>query len=270
MVMMRSFPERPWFILLTAAFLICGAMMISTVLRPSIPSLCPIPPASSDLRPAILHYATSSIVPQQSLSEIRLSFDVLRSISPCNFLVFGLGHDSIMWTSFNPSGTTVFLEEDPKWTQSVLQSAPDLTAHTVRYPTHLSDADHLLQSYKSEPSCLPPHAYLKDNHRCPLALADLPSSIYDREWDLIMIDAPRGYFNEAPGRMGAIWSAAVMARSRTRPGDTHVFLHDVDRKVEKTFAMEFLCKKYLVGGTGRIWHFKIPSAKNYTSATQFC
>ncbi|KAJ0988847.1 hypothetical protein J5N97_007203 [Dioscorea zingiberensis] len=241
---MRPFPERPWFILLAAAFLIGCALVISTVLRPSVPSLlCSIPSTGADLRPAILHYATSSIVPQQTISEIRLSYDVLRAISPCNLLVFGLGRDSIMWSSFNPAGTTVFLEEDPKWTQSVLESAPDLTAYTVRYPTHLSDSDRLLRSYKSEPLCLPPRAYLKGNHRCPLALPDLPSSIYDREWDLIMIDAPRGYFNEAPGRMGAIWSAAVMARARTRAGDTHVFLHDVDRKVEKEFAMEFLCKK---------------------------
>ncbi|KAJ0988844.1 hypothetical protein J5N97_007200 [Dioscorea zingiberensis] len=257
-------------ILLTAAFLIGGALVISTVLRPSVPShLSSIPCTCADLRPAILHYATSSSVPLQTISEIRLTYDVLRAISPCNLLVFGLGHDSIMWSSFNPSGTTVFLEDSPNWTQSVLESAPDLTAHTVRYTTHVSDADRLLESYKSEPSCLPPHAYLKGNHRCPLALPDLPSSIYDREWDLIMIDAPKGYFNEAPGRMSPIWSAAVMARARTRAGDTHVFLHNVDRKIEEGFAMEFLCKKYLVGEAGRIWHFKIPPAKDGRS-TRFC
>jgi hypothetical protein len=30
-------------------------------------------------------------------------------------LVFGLGHDSPLWHALNPSGVTVFLEEDPEW-----------------------------------------------------------------------------------------------------------------------------------------------------------
>ncbi|CAN6929751.1 unnamed protein product, partial [Brassica oleracea var. botrytis] len=50
-----------------------------------------------------------------------------------------------------------------------------------------------------------------------------------------------GYFAaEAPGRMAAIYSAAVMARNRKKPGITHVFLHDVNRnrRVEKTFDEE--------------------------------
>lgn len=80
----------------------------------------------------------------------------------------------------------------------------------------------------------------------------------------MMIDAPKGYFAEAPGRMAAIFSAAVMARDRKGSGVTHVFLHDVDRKVEKVFAEEFLCRKYLVKGVGRLWHFQIPPKGNRT------
>ncbi|KAK9272016.1 hypothetical protein L1049_002385 [Liquidambar formosana] len=222
---------------------------------------------------AILHYATTRIVPQQSLAEITISFDVLQSLSPCNFLVFGLGHDSLMWSSFNPEGTTLFLEEDPRWVQTILKKAPNLRAHTVNYRTHLSEADRLLSSYKSNPSCLPPNVRLKDNTRCKLALTGLPDELYDTEWDLIMIDAPRGYFAEAPGRMGAIFSAAVMARARMRPGVTHVFLHDVNRRVEKVFAEEFLCRKYLVKAVGRLWHFEIPHAANVSDGgrgSAFC
>lgn len=86
-----------------------------------------------------------------------------------------------------------------------------------------------------------------------------------------MIDAPRGYFDDAPGRMGAIYSAAVMARQRKKPGVTHVFLHDVDRKVEKAYAEEFLCRKYLKKAVGRLWHFEIPPAENVTdSNVRFC
>ncbi|KAE8724547.1 Glucuronoxylan 4-O-methyltransferase 3 [Hibiscus syriacus] len=221
---------------------------------------------------AIIHYATSRIVPQQSFKEISVTFDVLKKRSPCNFLVFGLGYDSLMWTSINPNGNTIFLEEDPKWVQTVLKDAPSLHAHPVKYRTQLKEANALLSHYRSEKNCFPSKAYLRGNRKCKLALTGFPDEFYDTEWDLIMIDAPRGYFPTAPGRMAAIFSAAVMARNRKGPGMTHVFLHDVDRKVEKTFAEEFLCRKYLVKAVGRLWHFEIPSAASISShgGAQFC
>ncbi|KZV28189.1 glucuronoxylan 4-O-methyltransferase 2-like [Dorcoceras hygrometricum] len=209
---------------------------------------------------AIRHYATSRVVPQQSFNEITLSFDVLAKTAPCNFLVFGLGHDSLMWASLNPGGTTLFLEEDPKWVQTVLKDTPSLTADTVKYRTQLSEADELLRHYRQEPDCSAKKSFLRGNEKCRLALNMLSDKVYDTEWDLIMVDAPRGYFAEAPGRMAAIYSAAVMARNRKKPGVTHVFLHDVDRKVEKQYAEKFLCRKFLVKATGRLWHFEIPPA----------
>ncbi|KAI4336576.1 hypothetical protein L6164_015088 [Bauhinia variegata] len=278
------FLERPWFVVVALAGLIGGGFLISTWIRTSDGFLlCPLVSAKGrvsenyDTKPlqlkAILHYATSTIVPQQSISEISITLDVLKSVGrPCNFLVFGLGHDSLMWASFNSGGTTIFLEEDPKWVQNVLKDAPNLHAHTVQYRTQLQQADDLLSSYLSEPNCLPSNAYLRGNRQCKLALENLPEEVYDKEWDLIMIDAPRGYFPEAPGRMAAIFSAAVMSRNRKGSGGTHVFLHDVDRKVEKVFAEEFLCKKFLVNGSGRLWHFEIPSAYNTSrsNAARFC
>ncbi|KAL0327376.1 UNVERIFIED_CONTAM: putative methyltransferase [Sesamum angustifolium] len=217
---------------------------------------------------AIRHYATSQVVPQQSLGEVTVSFDVLKAIAPCNFLVFGLGHDSLMWAALNPRGRTLFLEEDPKWYQAVLKDAPALEAETVAYRTQLSEADELLQHYRTEPLCSPANSFLRGNSKCRLALNMLSDKVYDTEWDLIMIDAPRGYFPEAPGRMAAIYSAAVMARNRKGSGVTHVFLHDVDRKVEKTYAEMFLCKRNLVKAEGRLWHFEIPPVTNPN--TDFC
>ncbi|KAF2316392.1 hypothetical protein GH714_041733 [Hevea brasiliensis] len=266
--------EKPWFLaILVAASFIAALLVASSITGSSSSSfLCSLSGAyktsavdeyaTPTQLDAILHYATSRVVPQQSRAEITLSFDVLKALAPCNFLVFGLGHDSLMWTSLNPRGTTIFLEEDPKWVHTVLQRAPNLRAYVIKYPTQLREADKLLSSYKREKECMPPDVRLKGNTRCKLALSMLPDEILDKEWDVIMIDAPRGYFAEAPGRMGAIFSAAVMARARTRPGVTHVYLHDVDRKVEKVYAKEFLCKKYLVKGVGRLWHFEIPSLAN--------
>lgn len=287
MIKNRNFlAEKPWFFGLSLASLIAGTLLLTTFFKSEEGlKLCSLTSGvgariksvvENDYSPspmqlqAILHYATSKVVPQQSLGEIRVSFDVLQSRGvPSNFLVFGLGHDSLMWASLNPGGTTLFLEEDPKWVQTVLKDAPQLRAHYVKYRTQLREADDLRSTYRSEPRCSPFNASpLRGNERCRLALANLPDEVYDKEWDLIMIDAPRGYFPEAPGRMAAIFSAAVMARNRKGSGVTHVFLHDVDRKVEKTFAEEFLCRKYLVKAVGRLWHFEIPPAANVSQADQ--
>lgn len=265
-MMKRHFlPENSCFLIGLLSGLIAGVFFIFSFTQTSDNPLSHTHAAAASTIPtpiqlrAILHYATSRVVPQQTLDEITLSFDVLRSISPCNFLVFGLGHDSLMWASFNSRGTTLFLEEDRKWVQTILRSAPDLNAHTVNYRTKLSESNALLSSYKSQPDCFPPdNAYLRGNEKCRLALSGLPSEVYDKEWDMIMIDAPRGWFPEAPGRMAAIYTAAVMARKRKGSGVTHVFLHDVERRVEKAYAEEFLCRKYLVKGVGRLWHFEIP------------
>lgn len=216
---------------------------------------------------AIMHYATSRDVPELTLLEIRSAFEVLINLAPCNFLVFGLGHDSLMWAALNPRGTTLFLEEDPKLVHQILARAPALRIHTVSYPTQLYEAEHLVTSYKSEKACVPPHVHLKGNTMCKLALSELPDDVYSREWDVILIDGPRGYYAEAPGRMGAIFSAAVMARTRKSSGVTHVFLHDADRKVEKMYGEEFLCKKYLIKAVGRLWHFAIPTGANVTTKT---
>ncbi|KAD5317176.1 hypothetical protein R6Q59_032488 [Mikania micrantha] len=276
----RLFPDRKISVTFSLLTLIAGGLIIFTFLSDDTTKLVcsgTLDTFQSRQPPlqlrAILHYATSKTVPQQSLSEITISFNVLKSISPCNLLVFGLGHDSLMWASFNPGGLTLFLEEDPKWIHTVLKSAPDLKAVHVKYRTQLSQADELMKSYRSEPECAPGKSYIQGNSRCRLALAELPDVVYEKEWDMIMIDAPRGWFAEAPGRMSAIYSAAVMARNRKKSGVTHVFLHDVDRKVEKSYAEEFLCRKNLKDSSGRLWHFEMPPAGNVTGGNggvSFC
>ncbi|KAL6654949.1 hypothetical protein ACP70R_008414 [Stipagrostis hirtigluma subsp. patula] len=220
-------------------------------------------PGVAALADAAVEYATTATVPQQSRDEIGLSLAVLRRRAPLRLLVFGLGHDSRLWHALNPGGVTVFLEEDPAWYRVVRAQAPFLRAHLVAYRTRLDHADRLLAGYRSNPACLPgadanATVRVRGNAACPLALHNLPPEVYETEWDMFMIDAPKGYFAAAPGRMAAIWTAAAMARARRGEGDTDVFLHDVNRPVEKAFAEEFLCDKFRVGDTGRLWHFTIP------------
>ncbi|XP_057542072.1 probable methyltransferase At1g27930 [Amaranthus tricolor] len=274
--------NQPWLIAIAILLgIITGALLVSAFMGPncklpeklSLSSTSPIRSSATSSSgrsiqsKAILHYATSKIIPQQTLEEVTESFNVLQSKSPCNFLVFGLGYDSLMWAGLNPDGTTLFLEESPEWVNIVLKDAPYLNAKTVPYRTQLKDADRLLESYRKNPSC-DPTTTLKGNRECPLALDNLPEEVYEREWDMIMIDAPRGYGPDHPGRMAAVFSAAVMARARKHAGNTHVFLHDVDRNVEESYAKEFLCEKYRVGAVGRLWHFEIPPSTN--GGKSFC
>lgn len=232
---------------------------------PPVPSGAGYEPSGlAALAEALVYYGTTPTVPQQSRAEIALSLAVLRRRAPMRLLVFGLGHDSPLWHALNPGSVTVFLEEDPKWYSVVRARSPHLRAHLVSYRTRLDQADQLLGTYKKFPSCVPNGAgdnepvRVQGNAACPLALHDLPAEVYEHEWDMLMLDAPKGYFASAPGRMAAVWTAAAMARERRGDGDTDVFLHDVDRKVEKAYAEEFLCAGFKVAAAGRLWHYRIP------------
>ncbi|KAJ9540349.1 hypothetical protein OSB04_026855 [Centaurea solstitialis] len=266
--------EKPLFITIAIAVIITGGLTISSLRStgggPTNPTsiLCTFVnsqstkdhPTSTHFY-AIMYYATArGVAAHQTLPEIRATFDVLQALAPCNLLVFGIGHESLMWSAFNTRGTTLFLEDDIKVVQRTLANAPTLRMHHVSYETRLSEADSLLASYKTTAKCLLPQVYLKGNVGCKLALSKLPEEVYRREWDVIIIDGPRGYFDEAPGRMAVIFSAAVMARRREGAGDTHVLVHDVNRKVEQEYAQEFLCRSNLVKAENRLWHFKIPPA----------
>uniref|UniRef100_A0ACD5ZN71 Uncharacterized protein n=1 Tax=Avena sativa TaxID=4498 RepID=A0ACD5ZN71_AVESA len=271
-----------------AALLVAATLLVTTLIRSPLPLLPLLPclptvtsPSGAGYEPsglaaladALVYYATTSTVPQQSSAEIALSLAVLRRRAPVRLLVFGLGHDSQLWHALNPGGVTVFLEEDPKWYKVVRSQSPHLRAHLVSYRTRLDQADLLLGTYRKIPACVPgggaggAEPGVRGNAACPLALHDLPAEVYEHEWDMLMLDAPKGYFGAAPGRMAAVWTAAAMARARKGEGDTDVFLHDVDRKVEKAYAKEFLCDGYRVGAAGRLWHYSIPPVSRRENAT---
>ncbi|XP_043718952.1 glucuronoxylan 4-O-methyltransferase 1-like [Telopea speciosissima] len=212
----------------------------------------------SSLVQALLHYSTSNITPQQTLKEISVTSRILEKKSPCNFLVFGLGHDSLMWSSLNHGGRTVFLEEDRSWIQQIKQRFTMLESYHVFYDSRVRDADDLMEIGKGEECKVVGDVR---NSKCQLALKGLPAKVYDIEWDLIMVDAPTGYFEDAPGRMSAIYTAGLMGRNR-KDGETDVFVHDVNRVVEDQFSKAFLCEGYMKEQEGRLRHFTIPSHRD--------
>ncbi|XP_022748713.1 glucuronoxylan 4-O-methyltransferase 1-like [Durio zibethinus] len=210
------------------------------------------------LAQALIHYSTSTITPQQTLKEISVTAKILEKKSPCNLLVFGLGHDSLMWSSLNYGGRTVFLEEDEAWIEQIRRRFPILESYHVTYDSKVNQAENLMDVGRG-PECTaigdPKYSM------CQLALKGLPSEVYEMKWDLIMVDAPTGYYEEAPGRMTAIYTAGMMARNR-EGGETDVFVHDVNRVVEDKFSMAFLCQGYMKKQEGRLRHFRIPSHKD--------
>lgn len=205
---------------------------------------------------ALIHYATTNITPQQTIQEILVSSKILEKKSPCNFLVFGLGHDSLMWTSLNYGGRTVFLEEDKSWIEQIQKKFPSLESYHVTYDTKVHQGDELMRIAMENEEC----KKISDPRisKCELTHKGFPNEVYEIEWDVIMVDAPTGYFDGAPGRMSAIYTAGLIARNKEN-GDTDVFVHDVNRKVEDEFSKAFLCEGYFREQEGRIRHFNIPS-----------
>ncbi|KAL5993290.1 Glucuronoxylan 4-O-methyltransferase 3 [Asimina triloba] len=228
----------------------------------SCPACAKLP---SSISQALVHYATSNITPQQTHAEISVSARVLERKAPCNFLVFGLGRDSPMWAGLNYGGRTVFLEEDKAWIEQVTSKFPGLETYHVTYETKVRHADDLMKVGQGEDCTAVIDSRMS---KCGLALKGVPTDVYEVEWDLIMVDAPTGYFADAPGRMGAIYTAGMMARYR-KDGETDVFVHDVDRTVEDRFSKAFLCEGYMTEQEGRLRHFTIPSHRG-SSDKPFC
>ncbi|CAH8359456.1 unnamed protein product [Eruca vesicaria subsp. sativa] len=219
-----------------------------------------IPPSLAD---ALIHYAASNVTPQQTHSEISVTKKVLDKKSPCNFLVFGLGYDSLMWASLNHGGRTIFLEENESWIRQIAEKFPSLESYHVRYDTKVKDAAALKTAERDREECRRRVSTDLRVSKCELALKGLPAVVYETEWDLIMVDAPTGYHDEAPGRMSAIYTAGMIARNRKGDGETTaVFVHDVDRTVEDEFSMAFLCRDYLTVQEGRLRHFTVPSHRD--------
>ncbi|KAL0825554.1 hypothetical protein Bca101_049231 [Brassica carinata] len=171
------------------------------------------------LADALIYYAASNTTPQQTLSEISVTKKLDVGVP-------------------EPPGT-IFLDEDESWIRKIAEKFPSLESYHVhvQYDTKMD-----LRASK-----------------CELALKGLPEVVYETEWDIIVVDAPRRFHEEAPGRMSAIYTAGMIARSRKKGETRAVFVHDVDRTVEDEFSMAFLCRDYMTEQQGRLRHFTVPS-----------
>jgi hypothetical protein len=165
-----------------------------------------------------------------SAVEYRAIASTLENRAPCNLLVFGTGYDSDLWLSINSAGRTQFIEDDPLWKHMGGDSVV-----MVEYGTTLEDWPRLLDDEAA-------------------LLLELPPSIANTAWDVILVDGPAAFQSHHPGRMKSIFTASWLA-SRHRKVD--VFVHDCDRLVEQIYCDTFLCSENLVDEVGKLRHYAI-------------
>lgn len=228
-------------------------------------------PLSKSVARALVHYASNSNnTDRMSYTDIKQISDVLRQCSqPCNFLVFGLTHETLLWQALNHNGRTVFIDENRYYAAYIEEKYPEVEAYDVQYTTKLSEMKDLVSAVKQQVrnECRPVQNLLFSE--CKLGLNDLPNQLYEIDWDVILIDGPRGYWPEAPGRMSAIFTAGVLARSKKGGNPkTHVIVHDFNQKVDRMVSDEFLCRENLVKSEDMLGHFVLE--KMDANCYQFC
>jgi Polysaccharide biosynthesis len=141
---------------------------------------------------------------------------------PVNFLVFGMGNDSVFWFHLNRKGRTVFIEDNEEWYKTIKQKNPILEAYLVDYGTKLEEGMQLI------------------NNPARLAI-DFPHDIRKTEWDIILVDGPAGYKDGTPGRMKSIYEASRLIKQ-----GGSIFVHDQERKIETEYSNRYLLKRNAV------------------------
>ncbi|XP_062229632.1 protein IRX15-LIKE-like [Phragmites australis] len=201
---------------------------------------------------ALVQYAAAggNSTPSMPGGDVRAIAAVLKRRAPCNLLVFGLGGETPLWRALNHGGRTVFLDENQYYVSHLEGRHPGLEAYDIAYTTTVREFPDLLDAARAAHAaeCRPVQNLLFSD--CRLAINDLPNQLYDDSWDVILVDGPRGYTASSPGRMSAIFTAGVLARTRAGEGAaTDVLVHDYEREVERACSREFLCEENRVAET---------------------
>jgi len=150
--------------------------------------------------------------------------EVLTILSPCNFLVFGLGDDSYLWDTINAGGRTVFLEDDADWAEKFDKSS--LEIYNVEY--HTQGKDHEKIGF----------------HESDLSI-ELPKEVERCRWDLVFVDGPLGHNPprpfKGPGRMSSIYMASKLLKK----GGIAI-VDDFGRLIENKYSQHFF-------GSDNLW-----------------
>lgn len=154
---------------------------------------------------------------QLSIGQISVIGAAIRAEAPgARVLVFGCGNDSALWSSINFDGEIIFAEDDPAW----------IAKTQTRFPTlHI---EHVSYGSRTVESSLPIDETALADHPVPAFLAQ-------GDWNVIIIDAPRGHKPWLPGRSLPIYWSAQIATP-----ETQIFVDDYSRRLERAYADFFL------------------------------
>ncbi|XP_053380127.1 uncharacterized protein LOC128548747 [Mercenaria mercenaria] len=145
-------------------------------------------------------------------------------------LVWGLGNDSPYWHN-RTKGKVVYIEDDiPKrkagimWYDTIVKQNSFLEVYRVHYTTNTVRS---FTKYINSPEIW-----------SELDLSSqLPASVTQTHWNVIIVDAPLGCCQKGPGRYQSIYYSSVLGRK-----GTHVFVDDFERKVEHEFSINVFGK----------------------------
>jgi len=165
----------------------------------------------------------------------------IKGKGPANLLVFSVGNDSPLWKEANQGGRTLFKEKSKAWRDIVLQKQPDLDIDIEDYFTMPEGRgrDALLREVVSDPRVAADR----------LTMKSLPDT---DDWHTIIVDGPL----KVEGRMQPLYMASLLAcktlrRSAEKPVD--VFVHDADRRTERTWSDALLGVQNKTGFRVVLW-----------------
>ncbi|MCL7028816.1 hypothetical protein MKW94_009020 [Papaver nudicaule] len=253
-----------FFVLSTISLL--RLLRITTTATTQPPTLSQSPPEKNSRYPTSNTHKThspSTLDVDLTVKEFQLLTNTISRRVPCNLLIFGIRPQTLQLSSINSGGTTIFLEDDPEKLLAIRRTKEGMQMYKIEHHAAAKEAYNLLRHARTHPDCAPKAQPLQSS-KCRLALTQLPKEIYELKWDVVVVDGPSGDKPEAPGRMAAIYTTSIIARSGN---NTDVLVHDVDRTVEKWFSWEFLCHENLISSKGKLWHFRIVKS---SASTSFC
>lgn len=143
---------------------------------------------------------------QQHVNQYKYTVDLILRKAPCNVLVFGCGNDSVFYVDANAGGRTVFIEDMAEYVGDKTE------VYNYTYTTIRRDYRELFNKEQS-------------------LMMDLPGDIKNTFWDIVLVDGPRGYQDDHPGRMQSIFTAAKIGEN--------LLVHDCNRPVEDLYAKKY-------------------------------
>ena len=132
----------------------------------------------------------------------------------------------------NREGTTVFIEDDSMWIERVLKRDGALCVVPATFNTKLENWAAVM------------------NRTEEMGL-DIPETVSGRVWDVILVDGPKGWLDQHPGRVKSIFQAVQLV---TDGGS--IFVHDCRREVESACCDRFLGGMLVIGEVARLRHYK--------------